>query len=360
MNASIHAPEIPGRESGAEQGDGQERGKQRLSVDQLQAWQQLEYGMFLHFGMSTYDGEELSDGSTPAKAYAPDRLDVDQWVQVARDAGMRYAVLTAKHTAGFALWPSRHTDYHVGNSGCPTDVVEQFVKACERHGVKPGLYYCSWDNHHTFGSLTRSNQPEYIVPQGDLLVTRPLRWQAYTTAEYHAFQLAQVEELLTQYGPIEQVWIDIPGVLPHDARIKQYEQIASLQPSAKVTMNHGGGDGMTILLDRAWPTDVLTLERHVPASPDGYQPWKRLSLRRGEVEPYYIPAEMCDTLGREWFHAEGDRVRSDAELLAMRLLCRERGANLLLNVAPDRSGMIEEGYAKALDRLRKNVERVGG
>ena len=93
----------PGREA--------KRGTQRLSLEQLRKWESLGYGMFLHFGMSTFDGHELSDGRSPASLYAPDALDVDQWISVARDAGMAYAVLTAKHVAGHCLWPSRHTAY---------------------------------------------------------------------------------------------------------------------------------------------------------------------------------------------------------------------------------------------------------
>jgi hypothetical protein len=91
-----------------------ESGAQRLSIAKLQTWEALGYGMFLHYGISTYDGHEWSNGRTPASKYHPDKLDVDQWIQVARDAGMKYAVLTTKHVGGFCLWPSRYTDYSVG------------------------------------------------------------------------------------------------------------------------------------------------------------------------------------------------------------------------------------------------------
>src|SRR5438093_1302814 len=79
-------------------------------------WESLGYGMFIHFGMSTFVGKELPGGQDPSSTYAPDKLDVDQWVQVARDAGMKYAVLTAKHVAGHCLWPSKFTDYDVETS----------------------------------------------------------------------------------------------------------------------------------------------------------------------------------------------------------------------------------------------------
>src|SRR5512137_292557 len=123
-------------------------GSQRLSLERLRKWEALQYGMFIHFGMSTFVQNELPDGKASATTYAPDQLDVDQWVSVARDAGMKYAVLTTKHVAGHCLWPSKHTDYTVANSTDKTNVLEKFCEACAKKGVLPGFYYCSWDNHN--------------------------------------------------------------------------------------------------------------------------------------------------------------------------------------------------------------------
>src|SRR6266550_3526986 len=172
-------------------------GAQRHSLDALHQWEQLGYGMFIHFGMSTFVGQELPDGKAPSTLYAPDKLDVDQWISVARDAGMKYAVLTAKHVSGHCLWPSAHTDYHVGTSGNKTDVVDAFVKACEKRGLMAGLYYCSWDNHHRFGSITPSHKRSID--------------DSSTTQQYRDFQAAQIQELLEHYSPVGEVWIDIPG-----------------------------------------------------------------------------------------------------------------------------------------------------
>src|SRR4051812_273264 len=198
-------------------------GAQRLSLDALRRWESLGYGMFIHFGMSTFDGDEFSRGEKPSTTYAPDKLDVDQWIQVARDAGMKYAVLTAKHVAGHCLWPSALTDYDVETSGNKTDVVDAFVRACEKHGLMAGLYYCSWDNHHRFGSVTPSRKRSID--------------DSSTTQEYRGFQLAQIQELLEHYSPVGEVWVDIPGVLGVDGRRRQYEQIAALAPHALVMMN---------------------------------------------------------------------------------------------------------------------------
>ncbi|MBZ0296141.1 MAG: alpha-L-fucosidase [Anaerolineae bacterium] len=315
------------------------QGAQRLSLAQLQAWEALGYGMFIHFGMSTYDGEELSKGDKPSSLYAPDQLDVDQWVSVARDAGMRYAVLTTKHVAGHALWPSQYTDYHVGTSGNTTDVVEAFVKACDQRGVMPGFYYCSWDNHHLYGSKTPS-----MIPFGE----------AFTTAEYREFQWNQVTELLTQYGKIGEVWIDIPMVLPRDYRHKLYDHIATLQPEAIIMMNHGIGDGSRFNIAKVWPCDIIAIERFLPNSHTGHVRWREI-----EGQQYYMPGEVCDPIGKEWFYVEGDTLRSDAELLGMYLTSRTRDANLLLDVPPDKHGRIPQTSIDALMRLRKNLDLLG-
>jgi len=315
-------------------------GHQRLSLEQLTKWEALGYGMFIHFGMSTFDGRELSKGDKPSDFYAPDELDVDQWVRVARDAGMKYAILTTKHVSGHCLWPSDQTDYHVGTSSNPTDVVAQFVDACRKYGIMPGFYYCSWDNHHLFGSVTPS---------------QTLWNQAFTTEEYHRFQSAQIEELLTRYGPIGEVWVDIPSVLPRGYRHKLYNRIAELQPDAVIMMNHGTGDGSKFRVEDAWPTDLIAIERFLPNSRIGHAVWREI-----EGKNYYMPGEVCDPIGREWFYVEGDMPRSDEELLGMYLTSRSRKANLLLDVGPDKRGKIPQYYIDALMRLRENIIKVRG
>jgi alpha-L-fucosidase len=332
-----------------------ERGAQRLNMDQLQQWEALRYGMFLHFGMSTYTGSELPDGSHPSTLYAPDKLDVDQWVCVARDAGMKYAVLTTKHVAGHCLWPTKLNDYHVGTSGNTTDVVEAFVKACEKRGVLPGLYYCSWDNHNRFGSRTPSDMTAEKNPGNTL---------AHTTRRYQEFQTAQLQELLTQYGPIGEVWLDIPSVLPRCYREDLYRDIAGWQPEAVIMSNNGIGDGSNypdIGISAppgnghdAWPADLIAIERFLPNSHTGHIKWREIDGKK-----YYMPGEVCDPIGREWFFTEDDQPRSDAELLGMYLITISRGANLLLSVGPDKHGLIPKKYIDPLQRLRTNLDKLG-
>ncbi|MFH1743330.1 MAG: alpha-L-fucosidase [bacterium] len=329
------------------------RGDQRLSLDHLKRWESLGYGMFIHFGMSTFVENELPDGTAPPSTFAPDRLDVDQWVSVARDAGIKYIVLTAKHVAGHCLWPSKHTDYTVANSGNTTNVFERFVKACEKRGVLPGFYYCSWDNHNQFGSVTPSFAPKgsswdamNSFPKGDEL-EKPL--PAFTTSLYQSFQTAQVTELLTQFGPIFETWIDIPGVLGRGYRTYLYEYIATLQPETHIMMNSGIADGSTYNVAYAWPSDLIAIERRVPPG-TGHAKWRNI-----EGKEYYIPGEVCDPIGKNWFFVPGDEPRPDEELLEQFQTCRERGVNLLLNVPPDKHGLIPDMHIQALNRLRKNA-----
>lgn len=325
----------------------EEKGNQRLSLEQLRKWESLQYGMFIHFGMSTFVEKEIPDGKAPAATYAPDQLDVDQWVSVARDAGMKYIVLTTKHVAGHCLWPSQYTDYTVANSTNKANVVEQFCKSCEKRGVLPGFYYCSWDNHNRFGSVTPSDgvawgRWEAIPKVGDKL-------PSFTSSLYQSFQTAQVTELLTQFGPIAETWIDIPGVLGRGYRTFLYNRIAELQPQTVVMMNNGICDGANYDVAYAWPSDIIALERNVPPGA-GHQKWREIEGKR-----YYMPGEVCDPIGKEWFWVAEDKLRSDEALTKQFQDCRNGGVNFLLDVPPNKHGVIPEETVAALLRLRKNV-----
>ncbi|MBN2294448.1 MAG: alpha-L-fucosidase [Pirellulales bacterium] len=323
-------------------------GSQRLSIKQLQKWESLKYGMFLSFGMSTFVQKELPDGSHKPTVYAPDKLDADQWVSVARDAGMKYVVLTAKHVAGHCLWPSKHTDYTVANSTNKTNVVEQLCKACEKRGVLPGLYYCSWDNHNRFGSRTRSD----VSGGWDQNVHFPRSQKnlgPYTTSLYQSFQTAQVTELLKDFGPIAEMWIDIPGELGHGYRTFLYNHIAKLQPQTVIMMNSGTPSYTQYNTVYAWPSDLVAIERGLPPKKK-YQPWHTI-----EGKQYYMPGEVCDPIGHQWFWMPGDPPRPDAALAKQLEACRDGNVNLLLNVPPDTHGLIPKEHVDALMRLRKNV-----
>jgi alpha-L-fucosidase len=261
---------------------------------------------------------------------------------------MKYAVLTAKHVAGHCLWPSRHTLYTVANSTDRTDVCLKFVDACRKKGVRPGFYYCSWDNHNRFGSRTPSDEGatwgNWAGVPGE---GQPMA--AFTTSVYQNFQTLQLTELLTQYGEVAEAWIDIPGVLGPGYREFLYGHVAKLQPDTVVMMNSGIGDGEKYDEAYAWPSDLIAIERAVPPE-SGHRRWRAIGGRE-----CYLPGEVCDPIGKDWFWVEGDRPRPDEKLLEMLQLCRTRGTNLLLDVPPDRHGRIPEASVQALLRLRRNA-----
>jgi alpha-L-fucosidase len=214
-----------------------------------------------------------------------------------------------------------------------------------------GLYYCSWDNHHKFGQLTFTDRArlERSTPSKGAAPPAP-----YVTREYEEFQTAQLEELLTGYGRIGEVWIDIPRILTRDYRNRLYAAIARWQPNAAIMMNHGIGDGSQLDTSGVWPTDLMAIERLLPNSHTGHERWRTVEGKR-----YYIPGEVCEPIGKEWFWVDGDTPRPDAELLGIYLVSRSRGANLLLDVPPDRSGLINPIHIQALARLRKNLAGLG-
>ena len=323
--------------------------------------------MFIHFGMSTYVNLEgkvffKPDGTDPAAGYAPDKLDVDQWVCVARDAGMKYAVLTAKHISGFCLWPSKHTEYSVARGSNTTNVVEAFVTACRRRGVLPGLYYSSYDNHHRMGSRTRSDFPSKAAyfemadkrypfggpgprcPQHERMI--------YTTSHYQTFQTAQVDELLSDYGPLVELWIDHPDCLGRGYRTFFYEHAAGMQPQMLIMMNNGTPSSEDYDVDYAWPSDLIAMEEGQPGGA-GYRKWRTI-----EGRTYYIPGETCDSIApirQDWFHLSGDEPRPLADLTRQFEACRQGGANYLLNVPPDRHGAIPGSFIDRLTELRAAV-----
>jgi alpha-L-fucosidase len=147
-------------------------------------WQRDELALFLHFGVNTFTDREWGDGREDPQIFAPTQLDARQWARNARQSGFRAMILTAKHHDGFCLWPTRTTNHSVAASPLRDgkgDVVREFVAACRAEGLRAGLYLSPWDRH----------EPSY----GD-------------SPRYNDLYAAQLTELLTQYGPIAEVWFD--------------------------------------------------------------------------------------------------------------------------------------------------------
>jgi len=292
----------------------------------------MQYGMFLHWGMSTFTGEALFGRNLElplplSTTYCPPQVDADQWARVAKDAGMRYAVLTAKHNIGHCLWPSDYTDYDVTTSGNPTDAVALFVHACRKYGLAPCLYY---------------NLGKDVAHRRD---------KGMTDDEYEAHAINQLSELLSQYGPIPLMWLDGPAKFSEDGRLRVYDAVKSLQPDCLVMLNHGFRDGTEI---DVWPTDLIDGECTLPP-PEGHNPWME-----HEGTTYYIPMEVCDMAAGSWFWKGDDIVRPLDELLTLYRETTSRNANLLLDVTPNKEGRIPNAQVDRLMELAGAIERPVG
>lgn len=302
--------------------------------------------MFIHFGMATFTGRpnenDPKNAAEPSRLYAPTELGVDQWIRVARDAGMKYAVLTAKHTAGHCLWDSkvsfrgREFDHDVATSGNPTDVVAAFVKACKRYGVEPCLYWCLLDFR---------NNP---VPPGP-------QWSAKNLPDdYYQFTNSQLAELIKLYPEVGYYWLDIPRAASADQRRAIHGNIKRLRPGTVVLFNHGTWKPtvpLTIeVFQDAWPTDVLNTERN-PCKPGQFKPEQKW---RGDM--HQLGYEHCDTIVKHWFWVDGDQPRPIPDLHGIHRDVTAAGGNFLLNVPPDKTGRIPESSVRALMELKKAIE----
>ena len=294
------------------------------------AWQELEFGMFCHFGINTFTGREWGDGSEDPGLFRPERLDCRQWAAAAAAAGMRYAILTAKHHDGFCLWPTATTAHCVRASpwrGGRGDVVAEFVAACRQEGILPGLYCSPWDR----------NAPCYPDPSA-----------------YSAFYEAQLRELCGNYGPLAEIWFDGAGSEGYSYDWPRIMRVVrDLQPEAAVFQM---GDP-----DIRWGCNESGY-----GSPDL---WTVVDASRWETVweggPFpspgvYLPAEMDTTINRAgWFWHEGAQaqIKEPAELLGIYYRSVGHGANLLLNLAPNRDGRLEEAEIGALQALGAEIRR---
>src|ERR1700722_1725742 len=147
-------------------------------------WQRAELGLFTHFGMNTFTDREWGDGHEDPRLFNPTRFNARQWARAAKAGGFQYVILTAKHHDGFCLWPSRSTDHSVKSSPWRDghgDVAREFVDAMRAEGLRAGLYLSPWDRHErSYGDSPR----------------------------YNDYYIAQLTELLTQYGPIVELFFD--------------------------------------------------------------------------------------------------------------------------------------------------------
>ena len=255
-------------------------------------------GMFVHWSIDSQLGSVISHSMVGAsekyleryinglpKSFNPKRYDPDEWMAIAKLAGVKYMVFTTKHHNGFCMWDTKTTDFNIMHTPYGKDIVRAYVDACRRHGIKVGFYFSPED----FWLLRRMGETirRRGVPAGAM--TRVL-----------AYDKKQLDELLHNYGPIDVMFLDGAG----KEELAQY--IHKLQPKCLVTRG-----------------EMETPEQRLPS------------------EPLPGPWEACFTLGTQWqFKPTNEDYKTGGQLIQMLIETRAKGGNLLINAGPEPSGVI--------------------
>lgn len=308
-------------------------------------WQELEFYGFIHFGINTINNNEWGQGNEDLSVFNPEKLDTRQWIKTLKSAGMKGAILTCKHHDGFCLWPSKVTDHSVALTPWKDgqgDVVKEFAEACNELDMKFGFYLSPWD----------------------------MTEQSYGAGkEYDDFFVAQLEELLTQYGDVFEVWFDgANGEGPNGKRQyydweRYYATIRQHQPDAVIAVcgpdvrwigNEGGH-----IRDNEWsvvPEELKEAEKVAEISQQTEEDPFLKELKstnqdlgsRNTLESYngkliWYPAEVDVSIRPGWFHhpEENHQVKSANELYELYKNTVGGNATLLLNIPPNKEGLID-------------------
>jgi alpha-L-fucosidase len=304
---------------------------QARPTKQQLAWHETEFYLFAHFGPNTFTDKEWGEGTEPEDLFDPTKLDCRQWCRIAKAAGAKGIIITAKHHDGFCLWPGKFSKHTVRESkwkGGKGDVLKELSQACKEYGLKFGVYISPWDRNH----------PDY------------------GTKKYNDVFVNMMKEIFQNYGPIWELWWDGANGEGSNGKkqlydwkrfentVRIYSQktvvFSDIGPDIRWVGNENGIAGKT-----NWNyLDTTGFKRGLGAPPTD-------TLNQGNVCGInWIPAE-CDVSIRPgwfWHSYEDDKVKKDEQLFDLYLKSVGRGANLLLNVPPDRNGMITGADSAAL------------
>lgn len=305
-------------------------------------WQRMERYAFAHFGPNTFSDAEWGTGKEDPKLFRPTHFDARQWARALKESGFGGLILTAKHHDGFCLWPSAHTRHSVAFSEWKLgegDVVREVAAACKEFGIGFGVYLSPWDRH----------EPSY----GD-------------SQRYNDHYVAQLEELLTNYGPIFEVWWDgACGEGPNGKR-QEYDWprfrsvVRKLQPEA-VIFSDVGPDVRWVGNERGFAGETCWSMQSPGDRTPGLGAPPVEELNRGLSEGVqWIPAECDVSIRPGWFYhaSEDKRVKSVAELLEIYYASVGRNGNLLLNIPPDRRGLFHENDVARLKEFDRTLRAL--
>ena len=307
-------------------------------------WQQMEWTAFLHFGINTFTGREWGDGKENPALFNPTDFDAEQWVRSLKEAGFKMAILTAKHHDGFCLWPTKTTGHSVAASPWKDgkgDVVRELRDACDKYGIKFGVYLSPWDRNASC--------------YGD-------------SPKYNEFFIEQLTELLTNYGEVHEVWFDGANGEGPNGKKQEYDwtailsTIRRLQPRA-VTAIMGDdvrwvGNERGLGRETEWSATVLTPGTYARCEEQN----KALGVKAtskdlggrdmlvNAKELFWYPSEVDVSIRPGWFYhqQEDNQVKSLKHLTDIYFKSVGYNSVLLLNIPPDQRGRISDADVNRL------------
>lgn len=286
----------------------------------------LRFGMFIHYNIPTYTDEDWPDPDASPAIFNPKKLDCEQWAKAAKSANMTYGCLTTKHHSGFAIWDTKTTDYNVMNSPLKRDVVKEYVSAFRKNGLKVMLYYSILDTHHKL-------RPNLITPEHIKMVK------------------AQLTELLTNYGEINAIIIDgwdapWSRISYDDIPFEEiYTLIKSIQPSCLVMDLNAAKYPAEAL----YYTDIKSYEQGAG--------------QHISKEANQLPALSCLPLQKNWFWKTSfpsAELKDPLKMVNENIIPFNNAyCNFILNVAPNRDGLIDDNALAALKEIGKVWKNKG-
>ena len=349
------------------------------------SWQEAEQTAFLHFGINTFTGNEWGHGDEDPDLFQPTKLDTDQWARSLRDNGFRYAILTVKHHDGFVLYPSRYTDHDVAASswqGGKGDVLRSFTRSAHRYGLKVGVYLspADWSQYHKGVFANGSAKTERTIPTpvaGGPPPGKDRPTFTYDATDYGAYFLNQLYEVLTGYGPVDEVWFDgADGGIPGASKEKYdftayYDLIRRLAPQAAIAVSGPdvrwvGNESGLARQDEWSPVAVGHSDNGsqfvVPSgtAPDiGSDDALVKAADQGATELTWWPAEVDVSIRDGWFYHDDQQPKSVDSLRDIFYSSVGRNSVLLLNIPPNKDGLLPPGDVTRLGewnaRLRQDL-----
>lgn len=319
------------------------------------------FGMFIHFGLyalparhewvKNYESISEEHYQKYFEHFDPDLLDAREWARMAREAGMKYAILTTKHHEGFCLFDTKHTDYNVMNTPCGRDLVREYVDAFRAEGLKVGLYYSLIDWHHPDFPIDRHHPRRNDPNAKELDRGRDMK-------KYAAYMRDQVTELMTNYGKIDIMWFDFsyrPMENPPDwMQFGGGKEKDEWEAEELIRLVRSYNPDIIINNRTRIPQDIICPEQHLYAS---FEP----PVENGE----YLTWETCHTLSGSWGYAREERSwKTPKMLIDILVKTVARGGNLIMNVGPTARGYLDDRAVKALQTyatwIRYNARSIYG